>query len=162
MVNSKQIGFTLVELIMVIVMIAILSVTALPKFFEKNTFAERAFFADVLNALRYAQKLAVATHCDVQVSFPPDSYELKRPATIAECGDPTSTFDLAVIHPSTGSAYKGREPGVSISGTDIVFYAKGDASLGSDIKVATDIASETKKITIVKETGFVYVSYDAP
>jgi len=42
MVNNKQAGFTLVELIMV--MLGILSATALPKFFEKNTFAERAFF----------------------------------------------------------------------------------------------------------------------
>ena len=158
MTINKQTGFTLVELIMVIVMLGILSATALPKFFEKNTFAERAFFADTLNALRYAQKLAVATHCDVQVSFPsdPDRYELNRPATIEGCNDPTSTFDLPVMHPSTGVAYKDSEPGVSISGIDIVFYAKGDASVGAD---GTDITVAGKTITVVKETGFVYGSY---
>ena len=56
MINIKQKGFTLVELVMLIVILSILSATALPKFFSKNSFAERAFFDDTLNAVRYATK----------------------------------------------------------------------------------------------------------
>jgi len=155
MVNSKQIGFTLVELIMVIVMLGTLSVTALPKFFEKNTFAERAFFADTLNALRYAQKLAVATGCEVEVSFTLTEYLLKRPANKTQCGALSPSFDLDVMHPSTGGVYTGDELGIAFESVPptVIFNALGESSVsasGNDIKI------NTRTITIVKETGFVY------
>ena len=157
MVNSKQTGFTLVELIMVIVMLGILSATALPKFFEKNTFAERVFFDDTLNAVRYAQKLAVATGCEVEVSFTLTEYSLKRPANKTQCGklSPPPSFDLDVMHPSTGGVYEGSEPGIAFESVPptVIFNALGESSVsasGNDIKI------NTRTITIVKETGFVY------
>ena len=138
---------------MVIVMLSILSATALPKFFEKNTFAERAFFDDCLNALRYAQKLAVATNCDVQVSFSSNEYKLKRPKVRDNCRSlaPLSDSDLDnVKHPSTGENYSGDESGVSTSTSTVVFYALGNASADTTITVGSN------SIKVVAKTGFVY------
>ncbi len=147
---GRQSGFSLVELVMVIVIMAIVSAVAMPKFFQKSSFAERVFFDDCLNALRYAQKLAVASHCDVQVSFSANSYQLKRPASIADCGVSTSTFTLAVPHPASGGDYSGSEDGVSTSNANIVFYAKGHASADATISVGS------KNIKVVAKTGLVY------
>jgi len=150
-VKNEQ-GFSLIELIMVIVILGTISISVIPKLAEKSDFAEHAFFNDTLNALRYAQKLAVATHCDVQISFSANSYVLKRPATISDCGVSTSSFTLSVVNPGTGSAsYTGSESGVTLSSTSsIVFFALGDASTDATITVAGNT------IEVEQKTGFAY------
>ncbi|MCQ8130417.1 pilus assembly FimT family protein, partial [Methylomonas rivi] len=77
---DRQAGFTLVELVMIIVVIGVLSKTALPRFFDIESFQQHGFFNDTLNAIRYAQKLAVATGCNVHVAISGNQFELKRPA----------------------------------------------------------------------------------
>ena len=61
---------------MTIVILGILSVTALPKFFSLSVFQQQVFFDDTLNALRYAQKLAVVTACNVQVSIAANTFTI--------------------------------------------------------------------------------------
>ncbi|WP_417791787.1 prepilin-type N-terminal cleavage/methylation domain-containing protein [Stutzerimonas xanthomarina] len=63
-----QRGFTIVELILVIVIIGILAAVVGPRFFDNRDFDERFYFEEVLSAVRYAQKLAVASGCYIQVS----------------------------------------------------------------------------------------------
>jgi MSHA pilin protein MshC len=172
MAKNKQIGFTLVELVMTIVMVAILSATAVPKFFNKNDYTERAFFDDTLHAVQYAQKLAVATGCGVRFSISSNSYNLTRRGASSSTACPTSgtVYSLAVPHPGfvendceIGGAfttdYWGCEDGIALSAINSVtsasassidFYPKGDASINATITVAS------KTIMVVKETGFVY------
>jgi MSHA pilin protein MshC len=155
MVNSKQVGFTLVELIMVIVMLGILSATALPKFFEKNTFAERAFFDDVLNAVRYAQKLAVATGCSVQVSISANTYTLNRQGISSSTACPGgSSYSLSIPRPASGdSTYSASETDITLSSTysSFTFNSLGEASANVTLKV-----NGAKTISVIAETGFVY------
>jgi MSHA pilin protein MshC len=157
MQNSKETGVTLVELVMVIVMLGILSATALPKFFEKNTFAERAFFSDTLSAIRFAQKLAIATGCNVQVSIASNSYSLNRQGDSSSLSCPGgSTYTLAVPHPSSGaSSYTGSESGITLtsSASSFVFDPVGSASADVTLTV-----NGTKTISVIAKTGFVYDS----
>lgn len=56
--NSSK-GFTIIELIVVIILIGILSVTVAPKFFNSNGFQEYAYQAEVVTVLRNAQLKAM-------------------------------------------------------------------------------------------------------
>lgn len=59
-VGDHQRGFTLTELITIMVIVGILSVAALPRFFDTNMFQARGAADQVKSALRYGQKVAIA------------------------------------------------------------------------------------------------------
>lgn len=151
---AAQKGFTLVELVMTLVLLGILSATALPNFFAVSGYQQQVFFDDTLAALRYAQKLAVATGCNVQVSITDDTYTLNRPANRIGCSQPSADFTLAVRHPGTGSTtYSNSEADVTLTATITPFYftASGEASSNVTLTVAGN-----KFLYVVANTGFVY------
>ncbi len=149
-----QAGFTVIELVMVIVLLGILSATALPKFFDVSSYRQQVFFDDTLSAVRYAQKLAVGSGCKVQVSVSANSYVLNRPANRSQCSGNTAVFSLPVRNPGTGTvSYSNSESGVALTSSPAAFYfdALGRASADALITVAG-----SKTISVVSDTGFVY------
>lgn len=139
---------------MVIVLLGILSATALPKFFSVSSYQQQAFFDDTLSAVRYAQKLAVATGCKVQVSINADAYVLNRPADRSQCLNNSAVFSLPVRNPGTGEAsYTYTQAGVTLTSDHSTFYfdALGRASANVQLTVAG-----VKTIAVVRDTGFVY------
>lgn len=59
----------MVELITVIVIVGILAVSVLPRFFDVNTFKQRGAEDQIKSAVRYAQKVAIAQHRQVSVTI---------------------------------------------------------------------------------------------
>lgn len=139
---------------MTLVIIGILSITVLPKFFSLSVFQQRVFFDDTLNAIRYAQKLAVATACNVQVAIAGNTYTITRPAATdrSQCASTTpANFTLNVPRPgSRETSYTGSQSGIALTGTTFYFAAKGNASTGQTLSVGG------QQIIIVADTGFVY------
>ncbi len=159
-VCSKQQGFTLVELVMVITILGILSVVATPNLFSTDIFKERAFFDDVLNGIRYAQQLAVATNCGVEVTIGSNAYAIERRKAAGNkggCPDSNDTvFNLGVLRPGSGeTTYTGSESGMTLTSTEnnIIFNALGDANVDAVITV-----NGNRTITVVAVTGYVYDS----
>lgn len=64
-----QRGFTLVELITIMLILGILAAVAVPRFFSENAFQARGTADQVMAALRYGQKVAIAQHRNVTVSI---------------------------------------------------------------------------------------------
>jgi len=80
----KQSGFTIVELIMVIVILGIISAVALPRFFGRKTFDEGFYFEEAVSTVRYGQKLAVASGCPIAFQIDASGYSLSYSG--GDCG----------------------------------------------------------------------------
>lgn len=69
LVLRPQCGFTLTELIAIIVILGIISAVAVPRFFDVTVFQSRGAADQVRAALRYGQKVAIAQHRNVNVTI---------------------------------------------------------------------------------------------
>ncbi len=113
-------GFTLIELVTVIVLLGILSVVAFSRIGNLNVFEEKAFFDEVTNAVRYAQKLARSTGCNVEVSLQANSYSLKQGSN---CN--SSTYNRNVLSPVDRKPYSNMNfpEGLTISPASILIFS---------------------------------------
>lgn len=152
---DRSAGFTTIELIVVIVLLGILAAFAVPHFADLDSFRTRAAYDEVAGALRYAQKLAVASGCQVRVVTTLNSYDLQQCSPSVGCTDGTTSFcassDFVSLsgHPVVGNS----DLSVSLTPRTITFDAMGRSSSGTTITVGG-----SKTISIVAETGYV----DAP
>lgn len=152
-------GFTLVELVMVLVVLGILAVFAAPRMFERSGFDARGLHDVTLSYLRYAQKTAIAQRRTVCVSFTTSTIAL-RVANLAGVFDCAGVSGTAFTGPdgkangsANGASYSGAVP------TAFGFDALGqpvDTSGSTVVKATIQVANAGKTITIEAITGYVH------
>jgi len=140
-------GFTLIELITTLVIISILAVVGFPKFFDSQSFSERGFFDEFINSVRYAQKAAIGSHCEVQVAISGNSFSLNQPVK-GGCGNSPTTFPVPVSSPS-GNFAATTPDGLNISGSTFTYDASGAPSLAQTITVGS------RAFKVHNNTGYV-------
>src|SRR5688572_21340952 len=154
-------GFTQVELVVVIAITGLLAAVAIPRFVNPSDFRELGFYHEALSAVRYAQKYAVATGCQVQFTVSGGVYMLNRRDTSCTSG----AFTGAVANPgkcpspctpTAETAFSGISPSdvtFAMTGGDpaiVVFDALGRTTDG----VTRTVTVGSRTFQIIGATGY--------
>jgi prepilin-type N-terminal cleavage/methylation domain-containing protein len=131
-------GFTLIELIATITIVAILAAVALPSVIAANPFADRGY-ADVLAAnLRRARAVALATGCDVAFVVDDTGYRAAQRAPLGTHCSTVGAFPTMV--------FSGPEPSeVILGGMQQVIFSGADGRL---VGAPVVIGIGTRQITV--------------
>jgi MSHA pilin protein MshC len=166
----KPRGFTIIELVVVIIVVGVLAVTALPRFFNRDDYDLRGFHDKALGTLQFARKAAVAARHHVCVTVnsaasppnlsfdisttDPDSINgfpancganpLRLPFKDGDCGGATN----AVCAPDGVTFSSAQFP----NGTVLIFDPAGRASLGGVLNLSA--GDDSYAITVEQETGY--------
>lgn len=150
-------GATLTELITVILLTGIIAAFAAPRFFTRNDFDARGFFELSIQAVRYAQKYAIASGCNVQVKFTGTGFSLSQWISGGSCAAPGA--GLTTLEQPGGGKFADTAPGGVNVGTALFYFDQigrpRDVSSGNLLSAATTISVGGRIITVYPETGFV-------
>ncbi len=148
-------GFTLIELIVVIVLVGIVALIAAPRFFSQPTFDAARFHDAAISAIRFGQKVAVAQRTTVYVALTPN--------TVALCYN--TGCSTPVLSPADSAAFIITAPNnIALAGTSFSFTSLGQPASFSATPVAL-AASTTlnisgdggaRQIVVERETGYVH------
>lgn len=154
--SSRQHGFTLVELVVVLLVAGVLLAVGMPRFFNQLTFQEWGFSDELGGALRYAQKLAVASGCDTQVAISSSGYQLNQRASC----DSGAFTTLVRLPGGDASGYAGSAPGgITLTSVSLYFDSLGrprDSAGGSLLASSTTLNVGSRTLTVEPQTGYVH------
>lgn len=138
-------GFTLMEMIVVIIIISIMAVVAMPRFSELSVFESRGFHDETQALLRYAQKIAIAQRHVVCVGLNNTGVTL------------TIDTDIPADGGCDGSPTLPNKPrgGKGLTGSVTAFEFMPSGSTNQAANISISIAGSTG-INIDAVTGYIY------
>jgi MSHA pilin protein MshC len=157
----KHAGFTMLELVSMIVVIGILAAILIPRFSGRIAFDTRGYADRVRSALQYAQKVAIAERRNVCADMSGGPVTLTR-SNLAGAGV-ACTVD--VIDPTTGAAFRAGPAvpagvAVNFSVSPVIFDALGQSVTAAGAPQATvsvTITGDfTATVTVEGVTGHVH------
>ena len=150
----SKFGFTLVELVTVVVLLSVLSVLALSRLGGVSGFERRAYFEEVVNALRYAHKLALSTGCNVRVDVTSSSYRLRQGTTCT-----ANTFDRNVLNPANRTTpYQNLSPPAGLTISPAASFTFTPQSSVTGLVSDTVFSIGSLQFTVFQNTGLVDVN----
>jgi MSHA pilin protein MshC len=148
------IGYTLIELVTVITILAVIAAIIGPRFFDTRVFSERGYADEVATAMRYAQKIAVASGCNVRLAVTTTGYSaMQQPSSGNRCDSASSSYTTTVMRVD-GTALTGTPPrDANVSGAATLTFD----SKGSVISGATNLTVGPYTLVLDATSGFVVV-----
>jgi MSHA pilin protein MshC len=157
----SQRGFTLAELVVVMVLTGILAAVAIPRAFEKSEFAGRGARDFVGSALRYAQKSAVAMRRNVCVTVGTTSVTMTY--ALAAGSAQACSGAATITNPATGLPFASKtyeQSATVAAATNVSFDALGRpmSAVLSPLTTALTITvnNHATPVVIEPETGYVH------
>jgi MSHA pilin protein MshC len=156
-----QRGFTLVELVLVLVILGVLSVYALPRLFDTKAVYARGFHDETLGYLRFAQKTAIAQRRTVCVTFTSNSVTLAIASAAAtfNCSSPGTLTGPKGTTAATVSLTAQRDAAFATAPSNFNFDGLGQPITGAGVASATQTFSVTdsgRTITVETATGYIH------
>lgn len=151
-VDDNQRGFTLIELIMVMVIVGILAIFAAPRMFNQSAFQSRGFADQVQATLRYAQKEAIAQRRNVCVAF-----TLPAPSTVTlTVGNAYGVAcNTGLAFPAGGNVLTA-PAGIAFTALPTAFSFDTLGRPNPNAAQTISIVGATNSITVEAETGYVH------
>ncbi len=147
-------GYTLIELVVVIVILGVIAAIAGPRFFGTKVFSERGYADEVASAMRYSQKISVASGCNVRFAITIAGYNAMQQVASGNRCNPASASWTTVVKRPDGDALAGTPPNdANVAGpATMIFDSKGAVISG-----ATNLTIGAYTLTLDAASGFVEV-----
>lgn len=143
-------GFTLPELVMVLVIVGILSALVAPRMLATRGFASRGFYDEAQAVVRFAQKTAIAWRRPIMVCV--------AATEISAISNGNCAAPAILTHPASGGQLRSLAPdGVTLGPAgSFQFDGLGRPSGAVTITLTSTIADDpARQILVASETGYV-------
>jgi prepilin-type N-terminal cleavage/methylation domain-containing protein len=153
--RSSERGFTLPELVAVLVVAGVLAAVALPRFDAGLAIRHDAWHDEVVSALRFARQTAVSHRRLVCATVGTASVTLSIAAT-----NPASACSAALPGPDGGAAYASTTVGsASLSPAGMLYFQPSGRvtsdGAGNSVSSRTITIAGSDTVTVIGETGHV-------
>jgi len=144
-------GFTLVELILIVVLLGILSFFAGARMSDRNSANARGFADQVASTLRFAQKAAIAQRRNVYVNIDIGTRRVRA------CLDAATACATPLASPAGGAldVTGASEVTLTSSSSQFSFDALGRPSFASNLTLTTSASGLTFSVIVETESGYV-------
>ena len=143
-------GFTVVELVVTIGVVALLAAIMVPRFVGPDSFRTRGFYDAAKSIVRFAQKTAIAWRREVFVCVTAASVSA---GTAAGCATP-------IVNPVTGDPLIANAPaGVTLTPAAFSFDGAGRPNPNAAVTItqtSTLPDDPVRQIVVERETGYVH------
>jgi MSHA pilin protein MshC len=119
----RQGGFTLVELVVVLVVLGIVAAVAAPRLFDNTVFVERGYADEIAASMRYARRIAVASACNVRFTVNGAGYSAVQPSV--RCNT-AGAWGVIVQSPDRRFLANATPAGVAVGAVVVEFRASGN------------------------------------
>jgi prepilin-type N-terminal cleavage/methylation domain-containing protein len=152
---ANALGYTLVELVVVLTVAGVMAAYIAPRFWNQQTFSDRGYVDELAAALRATQKAAVISGCPAQLTLTSNRYAATQQAASGNACDPNDATWPTPVLSADGSAVADTAPANTTASPTGVFQFDTQGRLSSS--PASTIAVGTHTMTIVVGTGLVQV-----
>ena len=155
-------GFTMVELIVMMVVLAIVSAVAIPRLTQLGSFKDVAYRDEIKAVLAYARKAAVARRRYTCVVFAAGTSVATVSAELVTPDAHVGSCPYAALKTPSGLSNSTPPSGVSITSPalplTIQFNPEGKPTVGggTTIVVTNSANSNTSSVTVEAESGYVH------
>jgi MSHA pilin protein MshC len=155
--SGRHGGFTLMELVAILVLVGILAFSVVPRFLDKGSVDVSAMAEQLAGDIRYTQSLAMTSGQRNRINLAAASYQI------------TTSAGAPVAHPATGStaaislgdvslALSGLPSGyVAFDGKGIPYTNVSGTVLGATATITLTAAGSSRQIAVSPQTGRVIV-----
>ena len=138
-----QQGFTLVELVVVILILGIIAINVGSRFFGASAYSDRKVADELIEAIRYAQHVAMSRGGGIQLVTTTTSYTVQDTAGPTILPNPNKSGDYSVTVPANSS----------LTAVSITFNGLGQPTPTTD---STITVGSRFTITVEGDTGYAH------